>query len=162
METKTHLDFSTVAPLQWSDSLLLGYGPMDEVHREFVDTVQALQTAQDADLPRCLEALVAHARSHFEAEDLWMVETDFPARACHIEEHAAVMASVEQVQQLVAQGNIAECRRLADELARWFPGHADYLDSALAHWICKQRLGGKPVVLRRDLGLMTASHLKTE
>ena len=89
METKTHLDFSTVAPLQWSDSLLLGYGPMDEVHREFVDTVQALQTAQDADLPGCLEALVAHARSHFEAEDLWMVETDFPARACHIEEHAA-------------------------------------------------------------------------
>ena len=162
METKTHLDFSTVAPLQWSDSLLLGYGPMDEVHREFVDTVQALQTAQDADLPGCLEALVAHARSHFEAEDLWMVETDFPARACHIEEHAAVMASVEQVQQLVAQGNIAECRRLADELARWFPGHADYLDSALAHWICKQRLGGTPVVLRRDLGLMTASHLKTE
>ncbi|MDO8249556.1 MAG: hemerythrin domain-containing protein [Rhodoferax sp.] len=162
METKTYLDSSTVAPLQWSDALLLGYGPMDAVHREFVDTVQALQTAQDADLPRCLEALVAHARSHFETEDFWMVETDFPARACHIEEHAAVMASVEQVRQLLAQGNIAECRRLADELARWFPGHADYLDSALAHWICKQRLGGKPVVLRRDLGLMTASHPKTE
>jgi hemerythrin-like metal-binding protein len=162
METKTYLDSSTVAPLQWSDALLLGYGPMDAVHREFVDTVQALQTAQDADLPRCLEALVAHARSHFETEDLWMVETDFPARACHIEEHAAVMASVEQVRQLLAQGNIAECRRLADEWARWFPGHADYLDSALAHWICKQRLGGTPVVLRRDLGLMTASHLKTE
>ncbi len=135
---------------------------MDAVHREFVDTVQALQTAQDADLPRCLESFVAHARSHFETEDRWMVETDFPARACHIEEHAAVLASVEQVRQLLAQGNLTECRRLADELARWFPGHADYLDSALSHWICKQRLGGTPVVLRRDLGQMTASDLKME
>ena len=39
----------------------------------------------------------------------------------------------------------------AEHLLAWFPGHADYLDSALAHWMCKQRLGGKPVVLRRGV-----------
>ena len=32
----------------------------------------------------------------------------------------------------------------------WFPGHADYLDSALSHWMFKRRFGGKPMVLRRD------------
>jgi hypothetical protein len=31
------------------------------------------------------------------------------------------------------------------------PGHADYLDSALAAWMSKQIDGGKPVVLRRKL-----------
>ena len=80
-------------------------------------------------------------------------ETDFPARECHIDEHAAVMRSVEKVRELLAQGQCGPCRRLADELARWFPGHADYLDSALAHWMCKKRLGGKPVVIRRALPL---------
>jgi hemerythrin len=35
----------------------------------------------------------------------------------------------------------------------WFPKHADQLDSALAHWMSKERLGGKPVVLRRGLQL---------
>lgn len=86
-----------------------------------------------------------------------MVETDFPARECHMDEHAAVLRSVAQVGAQLAQGDVAECRRLAEELVNWFPGHADYLDSALAHWVCKQRLGGKPVVLRRDLMPQTSA-----
>ena len=140
------------APMQWHDGLLLGYAPMDAVHEEFVQAVQALQTAPDAELPARLQALAEHAVSHFGEEDRWMEDTQFPARECHINEHAAVMKSVREVQDLLAQGNTAVCRRLAGELAGWFPGHADYLDAALAHWMCKQRLGGKPVVIRRDLG----------
>jgi hemerythrin len=81
-----------------------------------------------------------------------MTETGFPARDCHVDEHAAVLRSLEQVQALLASGDGSECRRFAQELARWFPGHADYMDAALAHWMCKRRLGGKPVVLRRRIG----------
>lgn len=136
-------------PLHWHDGLLLGYTPMDAVHEEFVQCVRALQLAPDDALPEGLQALLVHARHHFAEEDRWMTQTDFPARECHINEHAAVMTSMQEVQQLLARGNTEVCRRLADELARWFPGHADYLDAALAHWMCKQRLGGKPVVLRR-------------
>jgi len=139
-------------PIHWHDGLLLGYAPMDAVHEEFVHCVQALQAAPDAELPALLAQLADHAVRHFGEEDRWMEDTQFPARECHINEHAAVMKSVGEVQALLAQGNTAVCRRLAQELANWFPGHADYLDSALAHWMCKQRLGGKPVVIRRDLG----------
>lgn len=141
-------------PLRWHDGLLLGYQPMDDVHEEFVAVVSALQNAPESELAARLDAVADHAQRHFDDENRWMVETQFPARECHIDEHAAVMASVREVQQLAAKGDTTHCRRLADELARWFPGHADYLDSALAHWMCKQRLGGKPVVIRRDL----ASH----
>ena len=81
-----------------------------------------------------------------------MEESGFPASECHVNEHAVVLASLRGVKERLAQGDTAVCRRLALELARWFPGHADYLDSALAHWMCKQRLGGKPVVVRRDIG----------
>ena len=51
------------------------------------------------------------------------------------------------IMDLVAQGNLAIGRDFAAELERWFPGHADYLDSALAAWMCKRQFGGKPVVL---------------
>jgi hemerythrin len=78
-----------------------------------------------------------------------MRETEFPARDCHTDEHAAVMKSVEEVLALARAGDTAQIRPLAKELARWFPGHADYLDSALAHWMFKRSHGGKPVVLRR-------------
>jgi hemerythrin-like metal-binding protein len=109
-----------------------------------------VQRAGDEDLPACLETLARHCERHFEEENRWMRETDFPPRDCHIDEHARVLESVRAVQQRVAEGDLANGRRLADALADWFPGHADYLDSALSHWMFKRRFGGKPLVLRRD------------
>ena len=41
-------------------------------------------------------------------------------------------------------------RSLARALADWFPGHADYMDAALSHWMAKRSYGGKPLVFRRD------------
>ena len=56
-----------------------------------------------------------------------------------------------EVNDLVISGDNSQCLRLSIALMDWFPGHADYLDSALAHWMCKERLGGKPIVLRRSI-----------
>ena len=130
---------------------LLGYGPMDDTHREFVDIVSALLNSPDADVAGHLEAFARHAETHFEQEREWMESTDFPARGCHVDEHNAVMKSVRDVQQMVAAGDVDEARALAKALADWFPGHADYMDSALAHWMSKRSYGGKPVVLRRNV-----------
>ena len=33
---------------QWTDAYLLGYQPMDETHREFVEIVDAMLAADDA------------------------------------------------------------------------------------------------------------------
>ena len=152
----TERDEQTPDPLHWNDQYLLGYTPIDEVHEEFVGLVGKMQAASDAELAALLAEFTRHCEQHFEMENRWMVETSFPPRDCHIDEHAAVLKSVREVQALLAQGHTGPCRRLAQELAQWFPGHADYLDSALAHWMCKQRLGGKPVVIRRDLNLRSA------
>ena len=137
--------------LPWNDSYLLGYGPMDETYREFVDSVNALLTCSDEEFATRLEAFARHAQEHFAEEDAWMERTDFPPKDCHIGEHAAVMQSVREVMALVQAGDIAEGRRLAAALADWFPGHAFHLDSALAHWMVKRSYGGKPVVLRRNV-----------
>jgi hemerythrin-like metal-binding protein len=137
--------------LEWNDRYLLGFGPMDETHEEFVSLVGRMQLAPDQALESLLSELAAHATKHFEMENQWMTQTEFPARSCHIDEHAAVMKSVEEVRELLAQGNTDVCRRLVKELAGWFPAHADHLDSALSHWMCKLRFGGKPVVIRRDI-----------
>jgi hemerythrin-like metal-binding protein len=137
--------------LEWNDLYLLGFSPMDETHEEFVGLVGRMQLAPDEALAPLLDEFAAHASKHFDMENQWMTETNFPAKGCHIDEHAAVMKSVEEVRELVSQGNYAVCRRLIAELASWFPAHADHLDSALSHWMCKKRFGGKPVVMRRDL-----------
>ena len=142
---------SPAAPLVWNDSLLLGDPEMDAVHEEFVACIGVLMQAQECDVGAALAVLEHQATSHFEMEDTWMRENDFPARECHINEHAAVLASIAGVRELVAGGEVSRAYELAQALADWFPGHADYLDSALAHWMCKRRWGGKPVVLRRGV-----------
>ena len=141
----------TAASLEWTDKFLLGYGPMDDVHREFVELVNALRTCSDVEIPAALDAFAQHAERHFSEELKWMKATDFPATECHGDEHAAVLKSVHEVQALVAKGDCTHVRSLADALVDWFPGHADYLDSALAHWLVKKRHGGAPVVLRRGV-----------
>ena len=142
---------SPSAPLVWNDSLLLGDPEMDAVHEEFVACIAAVAGATDQGLADAFAQLQRHATSHFEMEDNWMRENDFPARDCHIDEHAAVMASITGVAGQIAAGDMSRARDLAQALADWFPGHADYLDSALAAWMCKRRWGGKPVVIRRGV-----------
>lgn len=142
---------SPAAPLIWNDTLLLGDPEMDAVHEAFVACIAAVAQAPDAGLPDAFAELERQAKSHFDLEDTWMRDNDFPARDCHIDEHAAVMASIVGVRQRVDAGDTSAVRSLAQALADWFPGHADYLDSALAHWMCKRRWGGKPVVLRRGV-----------
>ena len=137
--------------LTWSDRLLLGFPAMDEEHREFVGCLQALQQADAASVAQRLDEFADHARKHFGAEDRWMEETKFPARECHVDEHAAVLKSLDEVRARVAAGNATNVPSLAAELARWFPGHADYLDSALAAWMSKQRWDAKPIVIRRAI-----------
>lgn len=147
----TPMSTSIATDFTWSDAYLVGFAPMDDTHREFVELVEALIHAPDEQVQARLDAFAEHAKEHFGTEDKWMRETDFPGRDCHIDEHAAVLRSVAEVQEHVAQGNYELGRDIARELARWFPGHTDHLDSALSHWMSKRRMGGKPVVIRRDI-----------
>lgn len=135
----------------WSDRYLLGYKPMDDTHHEFVELVDALLIGPDSTLAASLSAFATHIQAHFAAEDRWMEQTDFPPRDCHKDEHAKVLASVNDVQKLNAAGNSRVVREFAAALKDWFPAHADYMDSALAKWMVKRALGGSPFVFRRNI-----------
>jgi hemerythrin len=137
----------------WDDAYLLGHPAMDETHREFVTCIDALLKADDDTLPAALDALTGHALRHFDDERAWMDSggpgNEFPARDCHVDEHEKVLASLREVQESVAGGERQIARELGQALKDWFPGHTDYMDSALSQWLCKRAFGGKPLVLKR-------------
>jgi hemerythrin len=122
---------------------------MDNIHAEFHELLLRAKGPQAVDWLMLLTDIDEHLRAHFEAEDSWMRDTNFPPRDCHVDEHAAVLRSSKEVLALAAAGDFTAAPSFVAELARWFPGHADYLDSALAAWMCKRQYGGKPVVLHR-------------
>ena len=135
--------------LAWDDRYLVGHAAIDHTHAEFVELLGTLLRCTDDALPQQLDAVRTHLEAHFALEEGLMEEYQFPPRDCHADEHARVLASVREVQQEVAAGELGIARDLARALADWFPGHSTHLDSALAIWVVKKRTAGAPVVLRR-------------
>jgi hemerythrin len=133
---------------EWRDDYALGHDAMDNTHREFVACVDALLHAEDNALAAALDAFADHARRHFAEEDLAMRQTAYGSAGCHVDEHAAVLKSVDEVRTALARGNTAVVRAFAHALADWFPEHARVMDMGLARWLVQRRLGGSPVVIR--------------
>lgn len=154
-----HMPRIAADKLEWSSAMLLGHAPIDDAHEEFVEVVMALRGCTQQTALVCLQAVQAHLLSHFATEHEWMKKTDFPAMECHLDEHQKVLDAVQQVNALAAVGEVglSDVRRLAQALIDWFPGHADYMDSALSAWVNKKLHGGAPVVLRRDLQVETSA-----
>lgn len=139
--------------ISWSDLWLVGFKKLDDEHQNFVNIIRRMQEAPLNELASLLDDFELIARSHFDFENKMMDDTQFPPRQCHIDEHNAVLKSVAEVQALLKQGLNPIAQELVNELAKWFPAHVIHLDSALSHWINKQNIGGKPVVIRRSLNL---------
>ncbi|MDB5742277.1 MAG: hemerythrin-like metal-binding protein [Polaromonas sp.] len=144
------MNSSAAVACLWEDRLLVGHEQMDEEHQSFALLIAALQKAPDHALDACLAELIAHATHHFAQEDAWMCKLNFPARQCHMDEHAAVLRSAGGVRLRVHGGDYQSARLFSKELAAWFPPHVQHLDSALASWICKLAWNAKPLVFHRQ------------
>lgn len=118
--------------VQWSDALLLGYEPMDEVHREFVDLLATAHHASDEQLPAAWQAVVEHTEDHFGREDEWMRRTHFSSAEIHILQHRVVLNVLREGLGMARSGQFSPVREMAGELAVWFSKHTQSLDAALA------------------------------
>lgn len=141
---------------RWNDDLLLGHRDIDDCHQAFAQILEKIHDCPATDLEPLFDCLVDHLQVHFESENRLMRTSGFPPRDCHIDEHDAVLQSAFAVQAALAQNNHLLCRTFIKELCVWFPKHTQHLDSALAHWLAKTQLGGKPVILKRNLLLNSA------
>jgi hemerythrin len=137
----------------WEDAYGVGHDEMDDTHHEFVACVDAMLTAVDEELPRALDAFADHARRHFADEDRWMVQSAYGNAGCHVDEHAAVLKSLDEVHAALALGRCDVVHSFAAALADWFPEHARVMDQGLARWLTEKRLGGSPVVIRPRKGV---------
>lgn len=153
--TKHVMEKDRVLPgFAWHDDYALGHQTMDETHQEFVACVHTLLTTEDDNLKKALEAFAEHAQSHFGEEDASMRETAYGSAGCHIDEHAAVLRSLDDVRAMLADGRTDVVRSFARALMDWFPEHVRVMDQGLARWLVQRQLGGaSPVVIRRRLDI---------
>lgn len=123
---------TTPTELTWTDALVLQLPAMDDTHREFVDLLAAVARGSDDEVVDAWAALVDHTDQHFAQEDGWMRQTGFASVNCHTTQHAVVLSVMREGLALGRTGRLDVVRQMADELARWFPAHAQTMDAALA------------------------------
>lgn len=120
--------------IDWRDDRFeLGVDVMDDTHREFVEQVNQLQQASDADFPALFDRFIEHTRAHFEMEEKLMRDTRFPSYAEHKEDHLRVLGELNQFRKRVHKGLLVFGRNyIRERMPSWFPLHAATMDSALA------------------------------
>lgn len=121
-----------MATLQWSKELELNVPAMDETHREFVDLLAQVESAEDAHLHALWLALITHTEEHFGQEDRWMQATGFSTDNCHSTQHKVVLQIMKEGAAKAADGDLTMVRGMTPELASWFNYHAQTMDAALA------------------------------
>jgi len=118
--------------MPWIERQALGVAEMDATHREFVDLVDALGQATDAEFPALFAQLREHSRLHFENEGKLMKACRFPAIGEHNSEHLRVLGELAAVGRSVAAGRLGMAREYVRNLPFWFDTHLATMDSALA------------------------------
>ena len=118
--------------MEWSDTLVLDKGVMDDTHREFIDLLNRVADAPDESLLTALDEFIRHSEEHFAQEQRWMEQMTYPPLTCHVREHEGVLETAHEVRRRVAAGDTRFGQVLARAVAEWFANHASSMDHVLA------------------------------
>jgi hemerythrin len=134
----------------------LGDPSLDDDHDELERLVTAFAAGGLARAKETLDALRSHAGRHFAAEDEDLRRMQGGNAECHVDEHAAVLASLRYVRERLDDNtrDVAVQERmlaaLGAELRRWLPVHVGEMDRALAAFRFRQKTGGAAVRIARS------------
>lgn len=132
-------------------SIALGDPQLDREHQDMFRLALGLLQAPEGSERIALESLRAHAAAHFAQEDEDLRRVGGHNASCHLDEHAAVLKSLDDVHQTLSSPTDAPetGRRLAGQLAQalldWLPEHVHQMDAGIASVRAQQRLGGMTV-----------------
>ncbi len=130
--------------IHWLDSFAMGWTPIDEDHRIFVDMVNQLKDALDSGADQAvvvgiLTAFVEHAEEHFRREESLLADLGYPGTERHAHEHATLNRSIAQTCAAIRSG---ERSFGADELLvlikEWIIRHILFVDMKVKSFLDEQ------------------------
>ncbi|WP_232077315.1 bacteriohemerythrin [Variovorax sp. PBL-E5] len=136
--------------------LNLGDEGLDRDHAHLQDLILALLDSKPEEAADKLDRLRVHARAHFDREDADLRHLGGSNAICHLDEHAAVMKSLDEVWTIIRSDEAASAvverlaKSLSLELLRWLPEHVGEMDAGLAAERTQSRFGGAPVRIARS------------
>jgi len=115
--------------------LLVGFKPIDDLHREFQDILDTLLDPKEADLGKDLLGLHEHLLRHCATEEEFMRQESYPHAQRHAKAHRLLLESVSDARRRFDAGSVEEARRYCADLLSWFAIHAQTEDAQLAAFL---------------------------
>lgn len=128
-----------MALIEKTDVLTVGHDRIDNDHDDFINLLNKLDAAGNADFQALFQQLYEQTEQHFDRENQLMKQFSYPGEAEHKSEHQRVLGEFKQFKSRVDKGLIAFGRSFVkDRLPQWLGLHVTTMDGALAAHINKQ------------------------
>lgn len=129
-----------MALYQWDDALSVGNRHIDDDHKHLMDLVAQLHDAMRAGQGKdvvggILENLINYTHTHFEMEEKFMRDINYPDYEAHRAEHARLVKEVKDLQSRFQSGSITITVSVSNFLSDWLRNHILGLDMKLANAI---------------------------
>ncbi|HQR21218.1 MAG TPA: hemerythrin family protein [Burkholderiaceae bacterium] len=115
--------------------ILVGFKPIDDLHREFEAILEALNDPAEADYGAHLLALHEHLLRHCETEEKFMLQENYSHYERHRRAHEHLLDSVSDVRRKFDAGDVAAVQRYSSDLMNWFAIHASTEDTELVAFL---------------------------
>lgn len=126
---------SQAVPKVRHDDIFVGFKPIDDLHHEFQNIVDALNDPAEADYGEHLLALHEHMLRHTALEEQYMLQENYPHYGVHKREHDRFVERLADMRRRFDAGDVDGVRHYAHELMGWFAAHAQNHDAQLAAYL---------------------------
>ena len=131
--------------VEWKNSYLTGIRQFDEHHRHLVCLLNMtydgiITNAPSDELGAVLDELVDYTHYHFAAEELWMMEHQYPRLEEHVSQHAKFSSQVAEIRADYYSGKSLLDIAVLNFLTDWLLEHILGTDSDYGIFIASKGL----------------------
>lgn len=126
--------------IEWNDSYSVGVAELDEQHKKLFRIINTMFEADDLSLNSqtitdLLTEMVEYASVHFETEERYMSECEYPDLASHIQAHDIFRKKVDELRSARMNENKDMPSDMIRFLYEWLVNHIMFCDKTYAPYI---------------------------
>ena len=126
--------------IKWSDSFSVNVVKIDQEHKKLVGMINELTDAMKEGhgkdvLGKILEGLISYTAFHFNTEEQYFKQVNYPDAVAHKKEHAAFVQKVTDFKKEFDAGRATVSVNVLQFLSKWLQNHIKVVDKKYSSFL---------------------------
>lgn len=132
-----------MAFINWSSSLSVGVGEIDQQHQQLVTMANGLHEAMRAGngqehMTKLLLDLKNYTQEHFRTEEAYMKKYSYPEMVAHVKEHTKLVSQVKELEASLKEGKAVITIEVMTFLREWLTAHIQQSDKKYGKFLAEK------------------------